>query len=137
MTQADDYSERRRRQRFLARNADGSSPFWVALDGQRLLLNDLSLEGFGIAATQAAASNAPFPFELRLEGIPDRVRGIAEPVNFVPGEPMGQIGCRFVSLEGTGAERLREWLTVHVIRSASVRISAKEAEAIVSGPSLI
>lgn len=137
MTDSYDYTERRRRQRFLARNSDGSSPFWVAVDDQRLPLNDLSLEGFSISSATPATSPEPFPFELRLEGIPDKVRGIAEPVNFVPGEPQGLIGCRFVSLEGSGAQRLHEWLTVHVIRSASVRISAKEAEAIVAGPSLI
>lgn len=137
MTQSNDYAERRQRQRFMVRASDGSAPFWVALEGQRLPLNDLSLEGFSITSATPASSAAPFPFELRLEGIPDKVRGVAEAVNFIPGEPMGLIGCRFVSVEGEGTERLHEWLTVHVIRSASVRISAKEAEAIVSGPCLI
>lgn len=137
MTETYAYTERRRRQRFLARGGDGSEPFWIAVDGQRLPLHDLSLEGFSLSSPNPAASPGAFPFELRLEGIPDRVRGTAEPVNFVAGEPAGLIGCRFVSLEGEGVQRLHEWLTVHVIRSASVRISAKEAEAIVAGPSLI
>lgn len=136
MSQSSDYTERRKRQRFLAQH-QGDTYFWVAVNGNRIALNDISLEGFSIASTTPATSTEPFPFELRLEGIPDKIRGVAQAMNFVPGEPQGQIGCRFVSMEGEGETRLREWLTVHVIRSASVRISAKEAEAIVSGPSLI
>lgn len=131
-----DYRERRQRQRFLAKRGD-STFFWVALDGERIPLIDLSLEGFSISSTAVALSNEPFPFELRLEGIPDKIRGQAQQMNVVPGDPVGQIGCRFVSLEGEGALRLHEWLTIHVIASASVRITAKEAEKIVEGPSLI
>ncbi|MEN9427028.1 MAG: hypothetical protein RLZZ220_1377, partial [Pseudomonadota bacterium] len=36
-----------------------------------------------------------------------------------------------------GAIRLHDWLTVHVIATATVRISEREAAEIVSGPSLI
>jgi hypothetical protein len=75
--------------------------------------------------------------ELRLEGIPDTSRGLAQQMNQGPGEPEGQIGCSFLSFEGEGAVRLHEWLTIHVIANASVRITAKEAEKIVEGPSLI
>jgi hypothetical protein len=124
-----EYQERRQRQRFLAKRS-GATCFWVAYDGNRIPLIDLSLEGFSIAASAAPDGDKPFAFELRLEGIPDHM-------NFVPGEPEGQIGCRFISLEGEGAMRLHEWLTIHVIASASVRITAKEAEKIVEGPSLI
>ena len=131
-----EYQERRQRQRFLAKRS-GATCFWVAYDGKRIPLIDLSLEGFSIAASQAPDSDAPFAFELRLEGIPDKIKGQAQHMNFVPGEPEGQIGCRFISLEGEGAMRLHEWLTIHVIASASVRITAKEAEKIVEGPSLI
>ena len=131
-----EYQERRQRQRFLAQRS-GATCFWVAYDGNRIPLIDLSLEGFSIAATAAPNSDAPFSFELRLEGIPDKIKGQAQHVNYVPGDPEGQIGCRFVSLEGEGAVRLHEWLTIHVIASASVRITAKEAEKIVEGPSLI
>ena len=49
----------------------------------------------------------------------------------------GVLGCRFASLEGDGAMRLHDWLTIHVISTATVRISESEAAAIVSGPSLI
>jgi len=131
-----EYRERRQRQRFLAKRA-GATLFWVIFDGARIPLLDLSLEGFSIAAAAPPANNAAFAFELRLEGIPDKIKGQAEQINFVPGEPQGQIGCRFISLEGEGAIRLHEWLTIHVIASASVRITAKEAETIVEGPSLI
>ncbi len=131
-----EYRERRQRQRFLAKRA-GSTFFWVMFDDNRVPLLDLSLEGFSIAASAPPTSDQPFAFELRLEGIPDKIKGQAQQMNFVPGEPHGQIGCRFIALEGEGAMRLHEWLTIHVIASASVRITAKEAETIVEGPSLI
>lgn len=135
MTQYE-YSERRQRQRFLAQRS-GTTCFSVAFDGKRIPLIDLSLEGFSIASLTPPKDNEPFTFELRLEGIPDKVKGLAQQINFVPGEPEGQIGCCFTSFEGEGAMRLHEWLTIHVIASASVRITAKEAEKIVEGPSLI
>jgi len=56
-------------------------------------------------------------------------------VNFIAAS--GQAGCRFRALEGDGAERLRDWLIALVIMNASVRISEKDAAAIVEGPSLI
>lgn len=39
--------ERRKRQRFVARRW-GSVCFWVVIDGERLPVNDLSLEGFSV-----------------------------------------------------------------------------------------
>ena len=42
-----EHSERRRRQRFVARRW-GNVCFWVVIDGQRQPLNDLSLEGFSL-----------------------------------------------------------------------------------------
>jgi len=42
-----------------------------------------------------------------------------------------------VTLQGDGVERLRDWLIAHVIMSATVRITEKDAAAIVNGPSLI
>ncbi|HEX5127445.1 MAG TPA: PilZ domain-containing protein [Rhodocyclaceae bacterium] len=131
-----DNTERRKRQRFLAQR-NGKPYFWVMIDGQRMPLIDLSLEGFSIAATAPPESDKTFTFELRLEDVPGKVRGQAQTVNFISGEPAGQIGCRFISLESDSAITLHEWLTVHVICAATVRISAKEAESIVSGPSLI
>lgn len=129
-------NERRTRQRFAAQR-DGKTIFWVELDGHRLPLNDLSLEGFSYASEISPELGLEFPFALRLEGIPDRVRGRARIVNYVNGAAGGQVGCRFLSFDGDGAFDLHDWLTVHVITSASVRISEQEAKAIVAGPSLI
>ncbi|MCL2658694.1 MAG: PilZ domain-containing protein [Betaproteobacteria bacterium] len=131
-----DYQERRRNQRFIAKR-DGETCFWILMDGQRKPLNDLSLSGFGIPGAAEDATPREFDFELRLEGIPDKIRGVARIVNHVPNATGGQIGCRFVSFQGDGEENLKEWLTTHVIWSSSVRLSEKEAAAIVSGPSMI
>ena len=135
MTQ-DKYSERRKRQRFLAVRS-GMPCFWILLGDARIPLIDISLSGFSIASTTEPKNKEPFEFVLRLEGIPDKIKGLAQHLNYLPGEPTGQVGCGFVSLEGEGAMRLHEWLTVHVIAGASVRITTKEAERIVEGPSLI
>lgn len=130
------HAERRRRQRFVARRW-GSVCFWVLIDGQRLPLNDLSLEGFGVPAEGPPAEPHSFAFVLQLEGIPDQIRGEAMTVNFVAGADGGQLGCRFISFEGDGSRQLHDWLTVHLIATASVRISEQEAAAIVAGPSLV
>jgi hypothetical protein len=71
---------------------------------------------------------------LQIDGVPDEIRGMAEGMNFVLGEEGGLFGCRFLSFEGEGATSLHDWLTVHVIATATIRISEKEAAAIVSGP---
>ena len=76
-------------------------------------------------------------FAIVIEGVPDEIRGMAEGMNFVFGEEGGLFGCRFLSFEDDGAGRLHDWLTVHVIATATVRISEKDAAAIVTGPSLI
>ncbi len=128
--------ERRRRQRFVARRW-GSVCFWVHMDGQRLPVNDLSLEGFSVLLGAPPVEPKTFGFVLQLEGIPDEIRGEARTMNFVFGADGGQLGCRFLSFEGEGAARLHDWLTIHVIATATVRISEKEAAAIVSGPSLV
>jgi hypothetical protein len=130
------WQERRKRQRFVAQR-DGTTCFWVVMDGQKRPLNDLSLEGFGFPGEASEGERREFDFELRLEGIPDKIRGVARVMNHVPGEHGGQIGCRFVSFSGDGEADLKDWLTTHVIWSSSVRLSEKEAAAIVSGPSLI
>jgi len=130
-------SERRKRQRFLAKRW-GSVCFWVRVNGVRLPVNDLSLEGFSAPCPEPfAAVGQTFRFVLQLEGIPDEVCGEAVTMNFVFGAEGGVLGCRFASLEGDGAMRLHDWLTIHVISTATVRISESEAAAIVSGPSLI
>jgi hypothetical protein len=109
--------------------------FWIVIDGQRLPLNDLSLEGFSLPAGVPPLGSGAFPFVLQIDGVPDEVRGLAEGMNFVLGAEGGLFGCRFLSFEGEGATRLHDWLTVHVIATATIRISEKEAAAIVTGPS--
>ena len=97
----------------------------------------LSLEGFSVPYGAPLIEPRQLGFELSLDGIPERIFGVAETMNFTVGESGGQLGCRFLSFEGDGAIRLHDWLTVHVIATATVRISEKEAAEIVSGPSLI
>ncbi|WP_374265530.1 PilZ domain-containing protein [Zoogloea sp.] len=129
-------AERRKRQRFVATRW-GNVCFWVEIDGVRQPVNDLSLEGFSLSWGVPLPEPLDLPFVLHLEGIPDQIRGTARTVNFVLGAEGGLLGCRFLSFEGDGAERLHEWLTIHVISTATIRISETEAAAIVSGPSLV
>jgi hypothetical protein len=138
MTKTMDYAERRKRQRFVVKRGERSA-FWVEMDGAaaRIPLIDLSLEGFSIPASEPPATARTFSFVLRLDDTPDKIRGQARIVNFVPSVDGGQIGCRFETFEGDGASDLRDWLIVHVITSATVRISEKDAASIVAGPSLI
>lgn len=137
MTKAKEYSERRKRQRFLVKRGE-RSPFWVEIDGgPRTHLIDLSLEGFSVAAGDPPPTAREFPFVLGLDGTPEKVRGVARIVNYVPTIDGGQIGCRFDSIEGEGETYVKDWLIVHVITSATVRITEKDAAAIVDGPSLI
>lgn len=131
-------AERRSRQRFVARRR-GDACFWVTVDGHRLALNDLSLEGFSLPASAALGTGQAFQFELEREGLPDRIRGRAEVVNQIPAHAneAAKAGCRFAHLEDEGAERLHDWLVALVMVNATVRITEKDATAIVSGPSLI
>lgn len=131
---AADAAERRRIQRFLALRR-GEPYIWVLIGDHRIALRDISIEGFAIGADALPADGGAFDFVLQREGVPDRIRGRARAVNFIP--TSGQAGCCFVSLEGDGVERLRDWLIALVIMNASVRISEKDAAAIVDGPSLI
>lgn len=132
--EAADSAERRRIQRFLALRR-GEPWFWVVIDGERIPLRDISIDGFSITAEAPPAGGEPFDFVLQREGVPDQIRGRAQSVNFIAA--VAQAGCRFITLEGDGAERLRDWLIALVIMNASVRISEKDAAAIVAGPSLI
>ena len=129
-----DSAERRRIQRFLALRR-GEPWFWVVIDGERIPLRDISIDGFAITAEAPPAAGEAFDFELHREGVPDRIRGRAQSVNFIAS--VAQAGCRFLALEDDGAERLRDWRVALVIMNASVRISEKDAAAIVAGPSLI
>lgn len=137
MNKSKDYSERRKRQRFVVKRGERSS-FWVEIDAEaRAHLIDLSLEGFSVAASDPPPVARDFSFVLGLDGTPERIKGVARIVNYVPAIDGGQIGCRFESFEGEGETYLKDWLIVHVITSATVRITEKDAAAIVDGPSLI
>ena len=108
MSQDPDYSERRTRQRFVARRW-GAVCFWVSIDGgERQALNDLSLEGFSYPLDTPPAQPQRFAFSLHLEGIPDTIRGQAETMNHVFAEGGGQLGCRFLSFDDDGERRLVE-----------------------------
>jgi hypothetical protein len=131
---AADSAERRRIQRFLAMRR-GEPWFWVVIDGERIPLRDISVDGFAITAEAPPAAGEAFDFVLHREGVPDQIRGRAQSVNFIAS--VSQAGCRFVELEADGMDRLRDWLIALVIMNASVRISEKDAAAIVAGPSLI
>ncbi|THF65110.1 PilZ domain-containing protein [Pseudothauera rhizosphaerae] len=133
---AEEAMERRGHQRFLATRR-GQVCFWAVIDGEKLDLNDLSLEGFAYPASTAPVPGRDFPFVLLRSGVPDEVRGTAQVVNYTHDAAGGQAGCRFTALEGDGIERLKDWLVAHVIASATVRITEKDARAIVEGGSLI
>jgi len=132
MSQPDLLPERRSRQRFPALR-DGKPYVWLLLNNERWPLNDLSLDGFSVGDEVPLHQGAPFDFVLRLVDAPEKVIGRAQAMN----SEGGLIGCRFLSVEGCGEGLIFEWLTVIVICSAKLRITVKEAEAIVKGPSLI
>ncbi|MDO9597002.1 MAG: PilZ domain-containing protein [Azoarcus sp.] len=134
----DPTAERRTRQRFVAKR-QGEVCFWALVDGQRLALNDLSLEGFSLPASSVLGTGLVFDFVLNRDGVPDEISGSAEVVNQIAAsedEP-AKAGCRFVRLEDASSARLHDWLVAHVLVNATVRITEKDATAIVSGPSLI
>ncbi|MDR1423052.1 MAG: PilZ domain-containing protein [Azoarcus sp.] len=129
---ADDGGERRIHQRFVAR-LNGEPCFWALIGPERLPLNDLSLQGLSFPAQSGFDQGVQFDFTLQRESVPDAVRGHAE----VAGLFGGFVGCRILRFESDGAERLHEWLVTHVIRCATVRITEKDASAIVAGHSLV
>lgn len=133
---AEESVERRGRQRFLATRW-GQVCFWVLIEGEKLELNDLSLEGFAFPASSPPPTGQAVSFVLQRASVPDEIRGQAQVVNYLHDVSGGQAGCRFVSFEGDGAERLLDWLVAHVIANATVRITEKDARAIVGGGSLI
>ena len=130
-----DASERRIHQRFVAR-LHGEPCFWALIGEERLALNDLSLMGFSLPASPALLPGAQFDFILQREGVPDTIQGCAV-VTGVFGKESPSAGCRIIRFEGDSEERLQDWLVIHVILSATVRISEKDAAAIVSGRSLV
>jgi hypothetical protein len=135
MPEADSSDERRIHQRFVAK-LHGEPCFWALVGEERLPLNDLSLKGFALPAPPALILGAQFDFTLQRTGVPDTIQGSAE-VTGIFGKGARSAGCRILRFEGDGEERLQDWLVTHVIRSATVRISEKDAVAIVSGHSLV
>jgi hypothetical protein len=128
--------ERRSRQRFIAHRR-GQQCFWATIAGRRIELNDLSMAGFSVPAENCPVNGSAFEFVLTRSAVPDQIRGSAQVVNHVMALDGGLLGCRFVSFEGEGEERLHDWLVAHVIAGATVRITEKDARAIVNGRSLI
>lgn len=128
--------ERRRRQRFMARR-DGAFCFSVVIEGGRLPVLDLSVEGFAVPAETPPQADRQFVFALRRNGKEGEVRGTARMVNFVGALAGGQAGCVIDRFEGDGLQRLEAWLCEHVLEVAAVPISPDEAGQIVKGPSLV
>lgn len=128
--------ERRTRQRFVATRR-GQHCFWAVLDGVRYPLLDLSVAGFAVAPPQLPPIGALLSFTLLREGVPDQIAGAARVMNHVTGQAGCQAGCRFEALPEDDLARLQDWLTAHVLMSASVPISERDALRIVSGPPLI
>jgi hypothetical protein len=130
-----DLNERRTCQRFVGR-LHGEPCFWALIFNERLALSNLSLKGFALPAFPALVPGVQFDFVLQREGVPDTVRGHAEVVSvFDEGTPSA--GCCIIGFESDSEERLRDWLVTHVILCSTVRISEKDAVAIVSGGSLV
>jgi hypothetical protein len=129
-------AERRKCQRFVAKRR-GEYCFFGVIDGQRLPLVDLSLDGFAIPAASPPPSDRSFEFVLQRTDVPDEISGRARVVNYLSSADGGQAGCLFDALDGDGRSRLEDWLTAHVLANASVPISEKDAARIVSGPSLV
>jgi len=134
-SQGSDVSERRIHQRFVTKMHDEPC-FWALIGKERLALNDLSLKGFSLPTPSGLYPGVQFDFVLQREGVPDTIRGRAE-VASVFGKKVSCAGCRILQFEGDSEERLHDWLVIHVILSATVRISEKDAAAIVSGRSLV
>lgn len=126
--------ERRGRQRFVAQRR-GADCFWARVDGQREPLSDLSLEGFGLSG--AFEVGRRIDVVLHRSAVPDEIRGTVKVANCFAGASGVQSGCVFETFEADGRERLRDWLVAHVIANATIPITEKDAERIVSGPSLI
>lgn len=128
--------ERRGRQRFIAKGR-GEPCFWALLDGQRVALLDLSIDGFSIPVGTPPASHHSFDFILQRANAPDEICGTARVVNYLGAPAGGQAGCRFESFEGDGGARLEDWLATLVLDHASLPITEADAECIVRGPSLV
>ncbi|MCB1890459.1 MAG: PilZ domain-containing protein [Rhodocyclaceae bacterium] len=133
---ADEAVERRGSQRIVT-NLVGRSRFWLSWYGGRVLLEDLSIEGFSMAISTPPASERPFEFLIEREDTIGGVSGQAQIVNFAQGVKGGLAGCRFIDLSEDAHRQLADWLAGHVFDVAAVRVSADDAEEIVLGPSIV
>lgn len=127
-------TERRGKQRFVALRR-GAPCFWAQIGERREALADLSLEGFGFAGQLDVGRR--FEVVLHRAAVPDEIRATVRVANCFTAADGLQSGCVFETLHGDGRERLRDWLVAHVIANATIPITEKDAERIVSGPSLI
>lgn len=128
--------ERRTRQRIVTVQA-GQPRFWLVWGGQRLELQDLSLEGFAVSALTPPGSDQPFEFVIEHEGDTSIVSGRAQVVNYLARAGAGLAGCRFVELFGEGEAALSRWLAGHVIACSALPLREEDAARIVAGPSII
>ena len=116
-TTAADSAERRRIQRFLAL-CRGEPWFWVVIDGERIPLHDISIEGFAIAADAPLPAGAAFDF--------DRLRAAAGSIPSV--DHFDRLAVRRLIEDLMGEQRT---LTRAVARASdpSVGVSEEAAEA--------
>lgn len=131
---ADEGADRRLVQRFFALNR-GRTSFWLHSAGLKIPLHDLSCQGFSLFTPLPPEVGASFSFTLRRDTVPDKISGQARVMNYIASK--NQAGCCILEFDDDGEERLRDWLVAHVLVNASVPISEKEAEQIVSGRSMI
>lgn len=127
-------ADRRLVQRFFALNR-GRTSFWLHSAGLKIPLHDLSCQGFSLFTPLPPEIGASFSFSLRRESVPDKISGRARVMNYIADKQ--QAGCCILEFDDDGEQRLRDWLVAHVLVNASVPISEKEAEQIVSGRSMI
>ena len=128
--------ERRSSQRIVSRQL-GRNRFWLSWYAGRVLLENLSVEGFSMSLSTPPASDRPFEFLLERDGVLGGVSGLAQVVNYSSDVNGGIAGCRFVTISEDASERLTEWLAGHVLDVAAVPVSEVEAEDIVLGPSIV
>lgn len=128
--------DQRRRQRFVA-SRRGEPCFWIEINGNRVSLLDLSIDGCGLMNCCHLHKGECFDFVLSRAGVPDKISGKGRVMSEMCTPEGETVGVLFEMLDDNDRARLSDWLTAHVLASASVPISEKDAELIVKGPPLI
>lgn len=128
--------ERRGNQRFVT-HGHGRPRFWLSWPAGRVVVYDLSVEGFAISASTPPDGERPFEFRLERDGDRASVAGRAQVVNFVHSVNGGQAGCRFIGLEAAARCTIAGWLAEHVVEVSALPVRPEEAESIVLGPSIV